>query len=132
MDYKIEIAIADDDTDDHFFFAEAVSNAAVPCNIRQLFNGRELIDHLQSAGNKPDMIVLDLNMPVMDGLTTLSKIKSTSELRAIPVFVLTTSVREADRRRCRELGCVEYYVKPSGLAEYKGIIQDIFQKFSRS
>jgi CheY-like chemotaxis protein len=74
---------------------------------------------------RPDLILLDLNMPRMDGREVLMQIKSDPDLKTIPVVVLTTSSADADILRSYQLGCNCYATKPVGFKEFTDIIKKI-------
>lgn len=86
-------------------------------------NGREALDFLSHEGNggngkapRPGLILLDLNMPGIDGREVLRVIKADSDLRRIPVVILTTSADERDIARCYEIGASTYIQKPVSFA----------------
>jgi CheY-like chemotaxis protein len=113
---KYNIVVADDDADDHFFLEEAMRASNIQGNLIPAYNGSELLDLLHTRGNfatgpsiKPDLVLLDLNMPVLDGFTALKQIKKSDDLKDIPVFIFTTSRRDADRKTCEQLGADEFF-----------------------
>jgi CheY-like chemotaxis protein len=129
------IVIADDDSDDQFFLREAISKTEVKPNLYSVFNGSELLDLLNNRGEfrsrlpeKPDLVLLDLNMPVMDGFAALTQIKKDNALKDIPVYIFTTSRRENDITACKLLGADEFYSKPSELTKLQEIVKDIVTK----
>ena len=129
------IVIADDDADDQFFLKEAISKVDKTPNLISVFNGLQLLDLLHHRGNysttlarKPNLVLLDLNMPVMDGFNALAEIKKDTNLKDIPVYVLTTSRRENDRKTCELLGANEFYSKPSEFAKLQLLARDILNK----
>jgi CheY-like chemotaxis protein len=130
MQGTAQIIIADDDLDDQFFFREAVENAyGSSWEVSSVYNGVELLSRVRSSGERlPDAIVLDLNMPVKDGIATLIELKSEARYKDIPVFILSTSVRPEDMRKCMQLGCRSYYTKPYHLYEYRRIVADMLNK----
>jgi CheY-like chemotaxis protein len=123
------ILLADDDEDDRQLTTEALGEAQVRSELRCVEDGEELLDYLRRRGvygpggrdaTRPGVILLDLNMPRMDGREALSQIKSDPELRRIPVVVLTTSRSEEDVVRSYELGANSFITKPTtftGLVE---------------
>jgi CheY-like chemotaxis protein len=83
-------------------------------------NGKLLMDRLHQTDNeKPDVIVLDLNMPLKNGFEALKEIKNSPSLSAIPVIILTASSNKQDEIRCLELGCNFFYTKPSTMNDYR-------------
>lgn len=124
----ITILMAEDDPDDRLLAKEALEESLVANHIRFVENGEELMDYLKRRGKyadpesapRPGLILLDLNMPRMDGREALRAIKSDPELRSIPVVVLTTSRAEEDILRSYDEGANSYITKPvtfDGLVE---------------
>src|SRR5262245_57951002 len=125
---SIEILMADDDPDDCLMASRALKAYRLRNGIRFVEDGEELLDYLRRRGKyaepgaapTPGIILLDLNMPKMDGREALAAIKADPELRKIPVVVLTTSQAEEDILRTYDLGVNSYITKPvtfQGLAE---------------
>ena len=100
--------------------ADALQEGRLVNDIRFVEDGEELIEYLQLTGRyteaelapRPGMILLDLNMPRMDGREALKVIKGDPELRRIPVIVLTTSKAEEDIYRSYDLGVNSFIIKP--------------------
>ncbi|MEL7543826.1 MAG: response regulator [Pseudomonadota bacterium] len=116
----LEILIADDDFDDRMLIEDAFLESKLRNPISFVENGEELLDRLNCAGkfadkspnNLPGLIILDLNMPRMDGREALSRIKADPHLKLIPVVVLTTSKAEEDIVRTYDLGVSSFIQKP--------------------
>lgn len=115
----IVILMADDDPEDCMLATEALAESRLANDVRTVGDGEELLDYLQHKGKyagqnnpRPGLILLDLNMPRMDGREALEKIKSDPELRRIPVVILTTSKAEEDVFRSYDLGANSYITKP--------------------
>lgn len=114
------ILMAEDDPDDRLLSEEALAEADVNYDLRFVMDGEELLDYLctrdeyENPGEapRPDLILLDLNMPRKDGREALREIKADPQLRAIPVVVLTTSKSEEDVVRSYDLGVSGYVTKP--------------------
>ena len=77
-------------------------------------NGQEALDHL-NVDNKPDIILMDMSMPVLDGWEATAKIKSDNDFKLIPIIGLSANALESDRARAVEVGCDEYITKPIDL-----------------
>lgn len=125
---RITILMADDDPDDRLLAAEAMRESRVANDLRFVEDGEQLLDYLRRRGRWadpaqspwPGVVLLDLNMPRMDGREALAEIKGDPELRRIPVVVLTTSRAEADVLRSYGLGASSFITKPvtfGGLVE---------------
>jgi len=114
------IVLAEDDADDRLLLKDAVSECHWPSDLRFVQDGQELLDYLLRRGKyrppneapRPGLILLDLNMPKMDGREALREIKADGELRRIPVVVLTTSQAEADVEAMYGLGANSFIPKP--------------------
>jgi CheY-like chemotaxis protein len=122
--------MADDDPEDCLLARIAFEQSAIEGEIRFVVDGRELIEYLQNGGEyssqdkapRPHLILLDLNMPRMDGRKALREIKSDQGLRDIPVVILTTSRNEKDVKFCLEAGACEFKTKPVEISEWVGVI----------
>lgn len=125
-----QILVADDDRDDQFLFKEAVEERfGDACHIDQVYNGVELIDRLHNPSLiLPDLIVIDINMPLKDGVSALREIRADHRLEKIPVFIMSTSNKPSDIDVCKALGCNEYYQKPFHLVQYANIVNDIVSR----
>ncbi len=114
------ILIADDDEDDRMFTKEAFDENFEKNEIRFVNDGVELLDYLRRKNKyanpalspRPSIILLDLNMPKMDGREALREIKSDPKLRTIPVVILTTSKAEHDIVKTYDLGVNCFITKP--------------------
>ncbi len=122
---EIPIVIADDDPDDRMLLEDAFRETDFKHPITFVENGEELLKFLHGAapyqGRKlPGLVLLDLNMPLMDGRTALMHLKTDSKLRRIPVIVLTTSNADDDIQRTYDLGVSAYIPKPNS---FDGLIE---------
>jgi CheY-like chemotaxis protein len=125
--------MAEDDPDDRLLSREALDEAKLPHELRFVEDGEELLEYLSHTGKyksganapRPAVILLDLNMPKKDGREALVIIKSSPELRRIPVIVLTTSKAEEDIFRSYNLGVSGYITKPSALNELVEIMETL-------
>lgn len=117
---SITIVIADDDPEDRMLAEDALKESRLVNDIRFVEDGEELLEYLQQRGRfadhesapRPGLILLDLNMPRMDGREALQRIKNDPELRRIPVVILTTSKAEEDIYRSYDLGVNSFIIKP--------------------
>lgn len=116
----IPILVADDDEEDRMLIQDAMEESKLLNPLHFVVDGQEVMDYLLRKGKfvdaeknpLPGLILLDLNMPKMDGRQVLKEIKSNPELRAIPIIVLTTSKAEEDILRTYDLGVNSYITKP--------------------
>jgi CheY-like chemotaxis protein len=121
-DLKHSVFIVDDDADDRESIRDAFLENAHDQDYIFMKNGDQLIDHLHSAPQKPNpvVILLDLNMPGRDGKDILRTIKENEALKPIPVIIMTTSSSERDRQLSYELGANCFVTKPDS---YKELIE---------
>jgi CheY-like chemotaxis protein len=123
----ITILMADDDVDDRDLAREALAESRVLNDLHSVNDGAELLDYVRHEGGytaenapRPDLILLDLNMPKIDGREALEALKNDPKLRSIPVVILTTSRAEEDVVRSYDLGANSFISKPvtfAGLVE---------------
>ncbi|MBC7893122.1 MAG: response regulator [Sphingobacteriaceae bacterium] len=108
------IFVAEDDPDDCEILKEAFRDVIQETRFRFFENGQKLLEHLRTLDQRtfPAFILLDLNMPVMNGFEALGVIKSDPLLRVIPVLVLTTSSSTGDIWKSYQLGTNSYFTKP--------------------
>ncbi len=113
----IKLLMAEDDPEDQMLVRKAFDQAHLANELTIVNDGEELLDYLHrrppyEEANRPDLLLLDLNMPRKDGREVLQDIKSDPHLRSIPVIVLTTSSAEEDILRSYDLGVNSYIEKP--------------------
>jgi CheY-like chemotaxis protein len=120
-----KVLYADDDVDDKLWVSEAwkVMNGSV--HIEFLDNGRQVLDYLAGlpAAELPSLIVLDLNMPGLDGRQTLKRLKADMKTERIPVVIVTTSSNIVDVEMCKRLGASLYLIKPDTHTEWQGLVR---------
>lgn len=120
--------MADDDEDDRLLTQDALAESRVVNELHFVEDGVELLEYLERRGKfadkavspRPGLILLDLNMPRMDGREALEAIKANPNLKGIPVVILTTSKQEEDMVKGYNLGAASYITKPvtfDGLVE---------------
>lgn len=125
----LTILLADDDEDDRMMAAEALDEAQVHNPLVCVEDGVELLDYLFGTGPHedappplPGLILLDLNMPRVDGREALARIKADDDLRLIPIVILTTSQAEEDVFRTYDLGVNSFITKPIVFAELVSVM----------
>jgi CheY-like chemotaxis protein len=121
MSYSIKsILLVDDDQDDKYFFAKALDETKKEIELLTACNGEEALEKLQFSS--PDVILLDLNMPVMNGVAFLKKIKKDKNLRDIPVIIYTDGVSIFDESEALKLGAYMVMIKA---IDFKGTVAAI-------
>ncbi len=128
----IEILLADDSVTDVMLAEEALEHAKVRNNLHVVKDGVEAIAFLRQEGQyadkpRPDLILLDLNMPRKDGREVLTEVKADESLRAIPVVVLTTSQAQEDVLSSYGLHANCYITKPVDFEQFTNVVRAIDQ-----
>jgi CheY-like chemotaxis protein len=127
------ILIAEDDAEDRMLVKDALDESRLANDLRFVENGEELLDYLlnknkyadKNENPVPGLILLDLNMPKMDGREALREIKKHPELKVIPIVVLTTSQAEEDVLRTYDLGVSSFITKPVTFASLVEIMRTL-------
>ncbi len=113
------ILIAEDDFEDRFIMAETFGELGHAAVIHLVEDGTKIIDYLAKNGvGDIKLIVLDLNMPRLNGTDTLRFLKDSLDYKQVPVVIFSTSVNEIEKNICMSLGAKEYITKPARYAEY--------------
>jgi two-component system, response regulator len=121
------ILLVEDNEDDIFLTRRALVKSDIPHRLVVARDGVEALDYLFTNNNNgktnlPDMVLLDLKLPRVDGLQVLKEIRSNEKTRNLPVKVLTSSSQEEDITMANQLGATSYSVKPTNAREYYDLI----------
>jgi len=120
------ILLADDDSDDREFFQDALNAIALDIVLNMAENGLEALQLLQRAAKLPDLIFLDLNMPVRNGYDCLNDIKADERLKNIPVIIFSTSLQQETANEVYNGGASLYVVKPNSFPVLKSLLKKVF------
>jgi chemotaxis family two-component system response regulator Rcp1 len=126
----IEILLVEDNPGDVRLETEALKEAKILNHLSVVMDGAEAMEFLRRKGKfadaeKPDLILLDLNLPKKDGREVLAEIKADDDLRRIPVVILTTSKDEEDVLKSYDLHANAYIVKPLNLDQFINAVRKI-------
>jgi CheY-like chemotaxis protein len=116
MSQKPFILIADDDQEDRYLLHTAFEEIGRSNDIYLVENGLQVFSYLDSSmeqTNMPSLIVLDLNMPILNGMETLSRLKAHKLYKNIPVIMFTTSIHEVEKEKCLAIGAADFIKKPA-------------------
>ena len=126
MKDKMGILLVEDDSVDVMTIKRTFKDCNITNPLDITRNGEEALAYLRDQGNpKPGLILLDINMPKMNGIEFLKIAKKDNELRKIPVVVLTTSLAESDKMDSFDLGVAGYIVKPVEYPEFTEVMKTI-------
>ena len=126
----LHILLVEDNPADVRLTREALRSAKVANHLSVVVDGEDALAFVRGergygGAPRPDLVILDLNLPRMDGREVLHEMKQDEDLRRIPVAVLTTSTAEADVLRSYDLGANCYVTKPVGLDQFLEVVQAI-------
>ncbi len=111
-----QILVVDDQESGHVIFQDVIENTLggvckyIPCQMVSAYSGREALKKIESV--KPDIVMLDINMPKMDGFQVTRHIRQNADTENIYIVAVTAQAMRDDRERCLEAGCNEYFSKP--------------------
>jgi CheY-like chemotaxis protein len=129
FDYKIAhymlVAYAEDDIDDFNTVAEVLSEIDSSIECINASNGLELLDILESGTVLPDVILLDFNMPAMDGKSCLKAIRADERFHGVPVYVYSTGANPRDEAHCLELGATDYIKKQTSIVAMRNFLHEL-------
>jgi two-component system, chemotaxis family, response regulator Rcp1 len=125
MTAERRILLVEDNAGDVRLTREALREAEVAVDLVAVADGDQALEFLRGEGARPDLILLDLNLPRKNGLEVLEEIKGDPELRHTPVIMLTTSSSARDIAACYDRGVNCYVVKPLDLDDFTGLVQAI-------
>ncbi|WNO11472.1 response regulator [Teredinibacter sp. KSP-S5-2] len=124
---KIQILFAEDNDDHAELIVDSFDECKDQYQLIRSHDGQQLINdlknRLRSHSDLPDVILLDIKMPSVDGVRTLQKIKSDQRLKKLPVIMLTTSNRDTDIDECYRYGADGYMVKPFSYNDFSLILR---------
>lgn len=122
MEQRVKILLADDDPEDRFIMQDAFSTIGLPDVPMLVEDGEKALEVLTCMRNNgedfPSLIVLDLNMPRLNGTEALRELKSIAAYRDIPAIIFSSSFNVIEMHECKQLGALAYMVKPFTYDEY--------------
>lgn len=126
MHDKPVVLVGEDDPADQDLIRRALSKGQV--SLQLVSDGEEVLDYVDSASKgtdghrRPDLIIVDLNMPRLDGRQVLDHLMRDQRVHRVPIIVFSSSDRAADITACYDAGCVSYVVKPTDLEPFMGAV----------
>jgi CheY-like chemotaxis protein len=124
----LNIALADDDEDDRILFKEVIDETALSTNLFLFHDGQELMDYLNLPNVVlPDLIFLDLNMPIKDGLQCLKEIRRDPELNHILIAIYSTSSSDTDVEAAFVNGANIYITKPTNFTKLNQVVEKVLR-----
>lgn len=123
---KSVIFVVDDDREDRLILQEYFEDIGVGDRVTYFDNGEQAIVFLEGTDETstlPRLIILDLNMPILNGTQALRMLKRDARFKNIPVIILSTSENEEEKRKCLSYGAIDYLVKPMTFDEGRDIAE---------
>jgi CheY-like chemotaxis protein len=132
IDRAVTFLLVEDDDNHAHLVMRSLARSPVTNQVYRVHNGEEALAFLRGAGvyaryPRPDVVLLDLNLPRLSGHEVLRDIKEDRDLQAIPVVVLTTSCAERDRERAYSFHANSYVVKPVDFDQFQQLVTDLCQ-----
>lgn len=123
------IFLIDDDKDDQQFFLTSLSEIdnTIQCNLAS--NGKDALDKLNNSSTTPDLIFIDINMPLMNGFECLTELRKQDRFSKTPIVILTTSKADAEAQCARVLGANVFLTKPSSVRSLQTKLQHVLANF---
>jgi CheY-like chemotaxis protein len=122
--------LVDDDADDHEIFLSALENISASVSCTTAVNGEDALEKLLTKQVTPDLIFLDINMPLMNGPQFLKEIKKHEGLKNIPVIIYSTTSAPDAIAETKELGARDFVSKPESFSQLEQILKDILSNHS--
>ena len=130
---ELEILLVEDNAEDAELALRALKKHNISTQVLHLENGAEALDYLFAEGeyshrdmrNLPRMILLDINMPKINGIDTLKRIKEDPRTKMVPVVMFTSSKEDIDLKQCYEMGSNSYIVKPVDFDDFDMTMKDL-------
>ena len=127
---SVEILLVEDNPADVLLMKEALQEGKMSNNLHIAGNGDEAMDFLRKRGKfenavRPDLIMLDLNLPKKDGMEVLAEVKNDPDLKKIPIVIITTSRSEEDIDKTYSLHANAYVTKPVSVRQFFDVVQEI-------
>jgi len=119
------ICMAEDDPDDYYFFSKILHEINANVKLTWFQTCEDMVQFLKTESDLPSLIVLDMNMPKMDGQACLTTIKKVLELHHIPIILFSTAAQPATIKMATQAGAHKYIMKPFSLAEFRDVIREM-------
>lgn len=130
MQKRLNILLIEDDMIEIMKLNRTISSLKLNHNIVEANNGEEALKNLEKKDTLPDIILLDLNMPKINGIEFLGILKNDEGLKFIPTIILTTSNNQKDLLECYKIGIAGYVIKPLKYEDYVSKIEKVLNYWS--
>ncbi|WP_295125821.1 response regulator [uncultured Chitinophaga sp.] len=121
-----KILIVDDDAEDRLIIKDTFEELGYGTAIQFAVNGEDAISYLETCSTLPSLVILDLNMPKMNGTQTLRYLKDKPGLSTIPVIIFSTSLNPIEHDECLSLGAHSYVIKPTSYLQAIDVVKHFY------
>lgn len=128
----LSILLIDDDEIERLKFKKVCEEIRFNCCIQEAINGKQALDFLIDAKNVFNIIVLDLHMPIMNGLELLEIIKSNIRFKDIPIIIMSNSEDDSELKKCYHLGVSGYLTKPAKYSVYSKKVKSLLKYWKQN
>lgn len=119
------IFLVDDDPDDHYVFTTALREVDPLVMLKTFASCEELLNNLNESGQLPSLIIIDMNMPAMDGCQCLTEVRRLEAFSSVPVIMYSTASSPSSINATYQAGARGFFVKPNSMAEIKVVIRQL-------
>jgi CheY-like chemotaxis protein len=123
------VLIVDDNEHDHFLLRKAINKVIPQTIIESLYNGSEALAFLDNCTSLPNLIFLDLNMPLLSGTEAIKVIRKNENLAKIPIIILTSNYSNSKKQEMFKLGANDFYTKPLNPKDLIKIVEAVTDKW---
>jgi two-component system response regulator len=120
------ILLVDDDAEDRLIIKDTFEELGYGTAIQFAVNGEDAISYLETCSTQPSLVILDLNMPKMNGTQTLRYLKDQPVLSTIPVIIFSTSLNPIEHDECLSLGAHSYVIKPTSYLQAIDVVKHFY------
>lgn len=132
MIQSLSILLVDDDEIERMKFKKVCKNINFSCSILEAENGSRALQHLNNKDNSFDIVISDLQMPIMNGLELLKKVRDSNQFKNIPMIIMSNSQDENHLKECYEYGISGYFTKPSSFSKYSKKVVSLLKYWKRN
>jgi DNA-binding NarL/FixJ family response regulator len=132
--HSLNVLLVDDDADDRYIVREAQKEKGLPIELHEVASGDEVFQYLRKEGSfneakTPDVILLDIMMPVKNGFEVLKELKADAQLKSVPVVILSTYISEDDVAKAYSMGASTYFHKPDSIDKMAVLLENLYRFF---
>lgn len=129
---SLSVLLIDDDEIERMKFKKVCKDINFPCSIIEAVNGKQALNFLNNVKNTFNIIILDLHMPIMNGLELLEDLKSNKQFKNIPIIIMSNSEDNNDLKKCYDFGISGYFTKPAKYSKYSKKVKSVLKYWKQN